>query len=450
MTKDSQTNKGFFGSFRGFLKRHRRLSISLGIILLIIAAFVYVRSHAKTQSSFQTQALSRGDLTATIGATGTVRAKQNASLAWQTTGTVDKVNVKVGDHVKKGDVLATLAPTSLPQNVILAQADLVSAQQALTDLLDSGTARANAWIALQNAQTAYTKALNNRTALNGPVTYQYIVYVKVGSATVPQLRTYRSDPDPTDIADADAQLALAKAQLEDAQRAYDRIQNGPNGADISAAQAKVDAAKATLSVAQITAPFDGTVTVAQPMSGDQVAPGTAAFRVDDLSNLLVDVQVSEVDINNVAVNQPVTITFDAVQGKEYRGTVTEVSQAGLTTSGEVNFTVTAELTDADSDVKPGMTAAVNIIINQIKNQLLIPNQAVRFVNGNRVVYVLENGQPKQVPVDLGASSDTMSVLTGGNLKAGDLIILNPPTQFGPGGGGGGGGGPVIRGGGGGG
>jgi HlyD family secretion protein len=426
-------------SFNGFLKKHRIISISIGILLLIVVAFAFVRSRTKTQSSYQTQPLARGDLTATIGATGTVRANQSAVLLWQTTGTVDQVNVKVGDQVNKGDVLASLLQTSLPQNVILAQTDLVSAQQALTDLLNSDTTRANAWIALRNAQTAYTTALNNRTALNGPITYQAVVVVQVGGVTVPQVRTYRSNPDPTDIANADAQLALAKAQLEDAQRAYDRVQGGPNSDDLSAAQARVDAAQAALSVAHITAPFSGTITQAQPTSGDQIALGAQAFRLDDLSSLLVDVQVSEVDINSVSVGQPVTITLDAVSGKTYNGTVTEVSQAGNTTSGEVDFTVTVKLTDADSQVKPGMTAAVNIVVNQVKNQLLVPNQAVRLVNGQKVVYVLTNNQPKQVAVTLGASSDTMSVVIGSNLNVGDLIILNPPAQFqagprGPGGG----------------
>ena len=264
--------------------------------------------------------------------------------------------------------------------------------------------------------------------------------VQVGSVPVPQVRTYRSNPDPTDIANADAQLALTKAQLEDAQRAYDRVQGGPNSDDLSAAQARVDAAQAALSVAHITAPFSGTITQAQPTSGDQVALGTQAFRLDDLSSLLVDVQVSEVDINSVSVGQPVTITLDAVSGKTYNGTVTEVSQAGNTTSGEVDFTVTVKLTDADIQVKPGMTAAVNIVVNQAKNQLLVPNQAVRLVNGQRVVYVLTNNQPKQVVVTLGASSDTMSVVTGSKLNVGDLIILNPPVQFQPGQGGPGGGG----------
>jgi len=430
-------------SIKGFWKNHRRLSISIGAVLLFFLAFVIMRSRAKPQSSFQTQALARGDLTATIGATGTVRANQSAVLAWQTTGTVDQVNVKVGDQVNKGDVLASILQTSLPQSVILAQTDLVSAQQALTDLLDSDTTRANAWIALRSAQTAYTNALNNRTSLNGPVTYQEVVLAQVGGVAVPQVRTYRSQPDPTDIANADAQLALAKAQLEDAQRAYDRVQSGPNSDDLSAAQARVDAAQAALSVAHIVAPFSGTITQAQPTPGDQIALGTQAFRLDDLSSLLVDVQVSEVDINSVSVGQPVTITLDAVSGKQYNGTVTEVSQAGNVVSGEVDFTVTVKLTDADAQVKPGMTAAVNIIVNQVKNQLLVPNQAVRLVNGQRVVYILINGQPKQVIVTLGASSDTMSVVTGSNLNVGDLIVLNPPAQLQGGGGarfGGGGGG----------
>jgi HlyD family secretion protein len=435
----------FFSAITGFVKKHRGLSISIGILLLIVFVFLFIRSRTPTQSTYQTQVLARGDLTATIGATGSVHANQSATLTWQTAGTVDKVNVQVGDHVNKGDVLANLLQTSLPQNVILAQADLVSAQQALTNLLDSDTGRANAWIALRKAQTAYETALDNRTALNGPVTYQYIVYVRVGSMTVPQLRTYRSNPDPTDIATADANLALAQAQLEDAQRAYDRLQNGPNTDDLSAAQARVDAAQAALNVAHISAPFSGTVTQAVPIAGDQVSMGAQAFRVDDLSNLLVDVQVSEVDINNVAVGQPATITFDAVQSKPnpYNGVVTEVSQAGVVTAGQVNFTVTVKLTDADLQVKPGMTAAVSIIINQVKNQLLIPNQAVRLVNGKRTVYILVNGAPQQVAITLGSSSDTKSVVTGGNLKEGDLIILNPPAQFG-----GGGGGPGFAGGGG--
>jgi HlyD family secretion protein len=144
-----------------------------------------------------------------------------------------------------------------------------------------------------------------------------------------------------------------------------------------------------------------------------------------------------VDINSVSIGQPVMLTFDAVLGKEYHGEVAQVTQAGTVEQGVVNFTVTVELTDADSLVKPGMTAAVNIVVNEMKDVLLVPNRAVRLVDGERVVYVLENEQATKKEISLGSSSDTMSVIAGGDIVEGDVIILNPPAEFGPGGRGGG-------------
>ena len=108
----------------------------------------------------------------------------------------------------------------------------------------------------------------------------------------------------------------------------------------------------------------------------------------------------------------------------------KVSQAGTIVGGVVNFTVTVELTNADELVKPGMTAAVNIVVKEINDAVLVPNRAVRLVDGNRVVYVTgEDGMPEKVEIRLGASSDTMSVVVGGDLQEGDQIILNPPAEF---------------------
>jgi HlyD family secretion protein len=172
------------------------------------------------------------------------------------------------------------------------------------------------------------------------------------------------------------------------------------------------------------------------MVGDQVSPGTEAFRIDDLSQMKVDVQVSEVDINSVQISQPVTLTFDAIAGKGYTGKVVEVAQAGDSVQGAVNFIVTVVLTDTDASVKPGMTAAVTITVEQLNDVLLVPNRVVHLVNGQRVVYVLRNGQLSEIPVTLGASDDTSSIVTSGDLSAGDVLVLNPPTNFTPGQGGG--------------
>ncbi len=410
-------------------RRHIRAVLVIGALLAVILFFVVSRANAGEQTFYQTAVLERGELMASVGATGTVRAVQSAILTWQTSGTVEQVNVGVGERVSKGDVLATLERTSLPQNVILAQADLVNAQKALDDLLHSDTARAQAWIALRDAQDAYKKAYDYRQSLNNK-TWVSKVYIRyIGGKPFPIVKWVRDYPDAETIAKAEADLALKKAKLDDAQRAYDRLKGGPNPDDLAAAQARVDAAQATLNLARILAPFNGTITQAEPRPGDQVTAGQVAFRIDDLSELLVDVQVSEVDINSISIGQPATLSFDAISGETYHGEVVEVSQAGDVVSGAVNFTVTVRLSDADARVKPGMTTAVNIIVQQVKDQLLVPNRAIRLVDGKRVVYVLKNGQPQKVVVTLGPSSDTMSVVLEGDVKEGDRVVLNPPIEF---------------------
>jgi HlyD family secretion protein len=314
----------------------------------------------------------------------------------------------------------------------MAEADLADAQKSLDELMTSDTARAQAVINLRDAQEAFDKANNWRIELNGKINVKKIVYKKFRNRQIPVLKEYRGRADAETIQKADEDLALAKAKLEDAQREFDRLNNG-NMADITAAQARVDAAQATINLARVISPFAGTVTESYPLPGDQIGAGATAFRLDNLSSLLVDVKVSEVDINNVSIGQPVTLTFDAILGKEYHGEVVDVTQAGTAEQGVVNFTVTVELTDADSMVKPGMTAAVNIVVEEMNDVLLVQNRAVRLVDNQRVVYVLEDGQPVQKKISLGSSSDTLSVLTGGEVKEGDPVILNPPAEFGPGG-----------------
>ena len=425
---------------REFFRKNRRGLVILLIVAVAASAFIYVRSRrVDTTSQYQTATIERGNLTATIGATGTVRARQTAVLIWQAAGTVDKVNVNLGADVSANDVLASLAKTSLPQSVIMAEADLVDAQNALDDLLTSDTARAEAVIALRDAQEAYDKAANWRKELNGRIHIKKIVYKKIGNRTIPILKEYRGYADAGTIAIADEDLSLAQAKLDDAQREFDRLNEG-NSVEIAAAQARVDAAQATLNLARVIAPFSGTVTEAHSLAGDQVAAGATAFRLDDLSGLFVDVEVSEVDINSVSAGQPASLSFDAILDRDYHGKVVEVATAGNNVSGVVNFTVTVELTDADELVKPGMTAAVNITVNETQDVLLVPNRAVRLSDGARVVYLLVNEQPVKTEISLGSSSDTMSAVSSGEVKEGDIVILNPPVEFGPGGGGPGGGG----------
>jgi HlyD family secretion protein len=410
-----------------FTKFSRRTWIIIGVVVVVaVAAFFIFSRRGETVSLFQTVKAERGNLVATVGATGSVRARQSAVIVWQTTGIVNAVNADVGTRVSRNDVLASLDKASLNQSIILAEADLTTAQKALEDVLNFDTSRAEALRAVDKAEKAYDKAYNWRIQLNGKIDIKDYYYVN----GILKVREYRGLAGPDTISDADKDLALKEAQLNDARRNYERLKDGADPADVSAAEARVAAAQSTLNMAFIAAPFDGTVTQAEPAVGDQISAGSVAFRVDDLSHLLVDVQVSEVDINTLSIGQIATLTFDAILGKEYHGKIVEVGQAGDSVGGVVNFTVTIELTDADELIKPGMTAAVNIVVQEVKDVVLVPNRAVRLVDAERVVFVLVNGAPVQVKVKLGSSSDTMSVLISGDLKEGDEIILNPPSVSG--------------------
>ena len=299
--------------------------------------------------------------------------------------------------------------------------------------------RANMLSQLSAAQQQYEYAVRNFNALSGTGSETDIAVAEANLATVQaQLleaeRQYERIEDGPNAAD----VTLLEAQLADAQREWERLKDGPDPDDIAVAEARIAAAQATINQMYISAPFDGILTMLESKAGDHVNPGTLAFRVDDLSRLLVDLEVSEVDINQIKEGQKVTLTFDAILAAEYNGEVVEVAYVGTEIQGMVSFKVTVELLDVDDNIKPGMTSAVNIVISQLEEALLVPNRAVRVVDGERVVYTLgDMGTLQPVVITLGASSDTHSEIVAGDLAVGDQIILNPPSilmqgGFGPG------------------
>ncbi|MGE5222105.1 MAG: efflux RND transporter periplasmic adaptor subunit [Omnitrophica WOR_2 bacterium] len=505
----------------------KRTLIIIGavLILLVIGFFAYStyqrgQAARSAGAGIQTAVVNRGSLIAQVGASGTVRSNQSAMLNWQASGTVGEVMVRVGQQVSKGEELASLATSSLPQSIIMAQVDQVNAQKALDDLMQSQSAaaqarqavdkaqqalddytqnfalqQAQALDALVKAQQAYTDTVQARTNLNflasSPKANDARTKLEQADGLVNQLQQiynslpgdpqtnpekaralynlrvarvqrdaaqrnydlYGSAPSNVELQKADTNVLLAEAkmadarsvwdhvkdgpnpvdqalleaQLADAKRAYDRIKDGPNPDDIAAAKSRLAASQAALEMAHITAPFGGVITIVNAKPGDQVGPSVPAFRLDDLSHLLVDVDVSEVDINQVQPGQSAVLTFDSILGKEYHGKVTEVASVGQTDQGVVNFTVTVELTDADAQVKPGMTAAVSVVVTELKDVLLVPNRAVRAQDGKRVVYVARNNTYELVEVILGNSNDTDSAVTGGSLKQGDTIVINPSS-----------------------
>jgi HlyD family secretion protein len=452
------------------------------IIILILAGLgaagyfgynYYQTTQQSKDDIYQTIAVERGSLQAVIGATGTVRANQTTMLSWQTSGRIGSVSVDLDDRVKADQILAELNVNYLPQSLILAQSDLISAQRDLENLLDSDVAQSQAYQAYVNAQKALEDALEDRESLDyerasqntidlaradlvlaqDKVTkleedydksYAHLLEDDLAKAVfITQLAAARKDrdrkeiqlnyllsgPKLLDVEQADALIEVATSQLEDAKREWERLQDGPDDDDITAAEVRIAAIKATINQAVIEAPFIGTITNVLSKEGDEVAPGTQSFRLDDLSHLFIDVEVPEVDINRIKVGQQATLSFDAILGKEYAGEVSEVARVGVNSQGVVNFLVTIELMEMDEDVRSGMTAAVNIVVSNVEDVLLIPNRAVRFMSGERVVYLLKDGEQVSVPIEIGSSSESFSEVLEGDIEEGDKVILNPQIEF---------------------
>jgi len=505
----------------------RKIIITVVIILVLAVGgffgYRYMTARAATSSvsNLQTTPVTRGTITNTVSAAGTVRADQSTTLAWQTSGIVDKVEVKVGDKVQANQELAIIRQDSLAQSLIMAQVSLQNDQKALDDLLNSKTPAAQAQQAVESAQNALsdysanfplkqaqaqaavvtaqdalTKAQRTRNNLNyaratqgqidaAAASYNLAVSnvdtaqkaydqesnlpdtdprknaalinlsnaEKKRDAALANLNWYLGKPSAADIADADAALAQAQANLATTQQSYDRIKNGPNPVDIALLQAQLDDAirayneikdgpaandvaaakariagdQALLNEVKITAPFTGTITDVGVLPGDQASPNKVVFSLDNMDHLMVDLNISEVDIANIQVGQSAIITFDAIPGKEYQGKVTEVGVVGGSTQGVVNFPVTVQITKLDQNIKLGMTAAVNIVTNRKANVLMVPNRAIRVAANHRSVTVLFEGNQLNVPITVGLTNDTVSEVTGGDLKEGDEVVVNAPA-----------------------
>jgi multidrug resistance efflux pump len=411
-------------------------------------------------------------VTDSIQTSGNLDADQLANLTWKTSGIVDKVNVKVGQKVKAGDVLATLKADSVPANIASAQADLVAALRNLDDAKNSNQASAQAQLALANAQSAYLTAKNKYDALkvkratpemirfaesqltlaqnavdhaqgafnqvssktpNDPVyASAYSKLHQAQQARDSALRTlnwYKGSPTGADIATTEANLAVADANLKDAQRTWDRLKNGPDPSDIAAAQAKVDAAQATVNSMAIIAPFDGEVLGVLTSPDNLVDSGDSAVVVVNPNTLKVDALVDETDISHVAVGNTANITVDAIPGKTFTGHVTMINPIGSSVSGLIKYTVTVNLDPTDVTPLFGATTNVDLITSAPRTLLAVPLGAVQTDStGEYVMRLASNGNAERVPVTSDSVQGDVVALSKSDLKSGDQVEVFSTTS----------------------
>jgi multidrug resistance efflux pump len=297
-------------------------------------------------------------------AEGHLEPARDTTLSFQGNGTVVDVAVKIGDKIKKGDVLARLGGQS-DGAYAAAQLELISAQQALKDLQDTESeARAQALIAIDDAQEAYDKAVDYYDTLFEPYEFDQIVYIRkvtpFGVKRIPTLKTIKVDEaDKETIAEAQNDMDLKLARLEAAQRTYERVKDGPDTDQLALLQARLNAAEAAVAAFAIVAPFDGVVMDLNVATGEQVGPQTWAAKLADTSSWYIKTSdVTELEVVNIVQGQEVKFTADALPDVNMEGIVDEVSQASYTQSGDVIYTVRIKVNEVDPRVKWGMTVEV--------------------------------------------------------------------------------------------
>ena len=449
------------------MKLSRQTFIILGalVVIVVVAAVVLVprlMPQDVSTKNIETAIIRRGTLTATVSATGAISPIREAQLAFNTTGALTKIDVKQGDLVKTGQVLAMLDPRELDLQLTQAEASLAGAQAKLDQLKTPAPAdvtAAQASVTSAEAALAQLKTPNpNDVAMaksdldkaTAAVSRAQSDYDRIGGATNPYigmlpqslaLQQATSDLQKAQAAfnikftPTDSQIKQAQANLEQARSQLARLTT-PNPNDLKSAQASIDQARASrdlaktrLEYALLKAPFDGVVTHVDFDLGSTVTAGRVVLGIADQTELRVKVNIDETDISKIKVGQDVTIRLDAYPDANITARVTEVASIATTVQGVVNYVVTVTLNPGSVPLKMGMTADANIVVTNVDNVLLVPNEAVRAASKRRYVTIQKSPQETQeIEVTLGLSNELETEVVSG-LTEGQTVVIPLSQQF---------------------
>ena len=453
--------------------KRKRTWIIVGIVVVLIVTGVILVTNSQSsaaqsaaRSSVQLGRVTRATLLSTIDSSGSVSPESKVTLPFGTSGTVTKVNVKPGDRVKKGAVLAELDSSNLELQVAQQQqAYLIQqATYSMTVQPDPG-AVAVAQAAVSNAEAAYKVAQQKYAS---SATDQVLIscnnvdnalqsYNDAQTAYNNYISNWRVQVDGT------AEISSQKARLDRARAAYDQavancnlakngINNGSvqsaaaqlqqakdnldtllNPSDRTTAAAKIQLAQAQLALeqaqqqlnkAQIAAPFDGVVTQVTAAVG---GPSSGTIVLADDSHLHVGMLVDETQIGQIRAGQAAEVTFDALPTTTVTGTVTLINPAGTVSQGVVNYLVRIDLNPTKDPLKLDMTANGRVILDEHANVLAVPGAAIRTdPQGGYYVDVLDSaGEAQRVDVTTGYSDGDLTEVSG-NLQPGDRVYLSQP------------------------
>ncbi len=405
MTKEKSTKRH---PFKNYIKRHKVLTAIVALLLIaaIVAGSLLVakgKSQSAAYTFIRTTTLSKGTLDASISATGTVISTKTSNVTTDLQYTVKSIAVKVGDTVKKGDVIATLDTTQLEKQIATAKANIakqeksakISYNSAKQSYNDANTEYQNAKSAVSSAKAALANA---KSATGGKNTATY----------EKAQETY--DNAKNAYTQAKSNLAQAKVKLEEAKDALE------NAADTSELEELTD----NLNACTLKAGQSGTITALNATVGSGCKDTVA--KIQDTSKLAIDITIAEADINQAQVGLSCNITTDAADQK-YSGTLTQIDPVA---SDNGSFGATVTVDTADTDLKIGINATVEILVSSTDNVYTVPIDAVGKDSTGTYVYRKTGGTGvdltfEKVYVTTGSENDYYIEIDADDLKDGDVI-----------------------------
>ncbi|HLQ16652.1 MAG TPA: biotin/lipoyl-binding protein [Candidatus Eisenbacteria bacterium] len=490
----------------------RKVLIALVLVAAALGSTIVYTQAAKTTTTYRTALVTYGTITQTMGMAGNLAPVSEADLNFSSAGTVQTVYVQVGQSVGIGAPLATLDSALLSAQLQQAQATLASAQAKRSQDLAGPTSQNltsaqntvnSALVSVNNATTslADTQAINAQsvstaqTAVNdaqklvdadqllvnqdnlavtadcgSPSTActadkaklavdqqalardQAILAAAKNSLAMTTAKAQQSnDQAAASLASMEQQYSAAKSSLAALATGATWQTIQMDDAQIQIDQISVNSVQRQLDNSTLTAPIAGIVAQVNVKAGQAVSASSAtnAIVIFTPGAYAVTGTVSDSQVNLVAVGQAAQVT-PAGSTQAMMGKITSIAPAATISSGVATFAVTAQLTDTSNSIRPGISATVNIVLNQVVHVLTVPTSAVRTTAAGSTVQVLVNGVPKPVVVQTGASDPTkIQILSG--LQLNQVVVIAVVTSSVPSGngssvlGGGGRGGGGFRG-----
>lgn len=404
----------------------KKIIIGVIIAALVAGAFVFrpTATKARNTNTVQTFTLKKSNLVNSVLVSGTITSSNSKNVYSTVTNyPIKKVNFKVGDKVKAGDVLAQLDTTNLELDIKQAELNLKNAEESLKT--EEATNKYNLQNATNNVESSKLDLDNSKSS-----------YDKV--------KKLYDDGKSTSDDLSKAELTLKKAQIayDNATASLNNVKNKNSNASknsIESQKAALEKQKQTLNNSKITSPIDGTITLVNAKENNSAAG--LLFVIEDTDNLIVSTAIGEYDIASVKVGQDVVIKSDSTGDKEFAGTVSKIAptaakdaNGNTASSSNVQFDTQVTLKDKNPDMKIGMNVRLTIKLNEKNDVFSVPYDAVvTDTDGSQCIYVIDSTQKdskskdtaKKIKVEKGMETDMYIEIISTDLKDGMNIETNP-------------------------